>query len=100
MNILLPLDMKDEEEAKLISLNDVQAWGFIEFDEGKVQKLELFDNKDDINDFIDCIVVISDKEYIWPYIEENIAVLVAPTQRYIEDIVEALLFKELHDINI
>lgn len=100
MNILLPLDCKDEEEAKLVSLNDAKAWGFIEFDEGKLQKLEFFDNKDDINDFIDCVVVTSDKEYIWPFMEENIAVLVAPTQRYIEDIVEALLFKELHDINI
>jgi hypothetical protein len=100
MNILLPLDCKDEEEAKLVSLNDVKAWAFIDFNEGRVQKLDFFDTKDQIDDFIDCVVVTSDKEYVWPFMEENIAVLVAPTQRYIEDVIEAFLFKELHDLSI
>jgi hypothetical protein len=32
--------------------------------------------------------------------EKNIAILVAPMQKYFEDIVEAYIFKELYDINI
>jgi len=48
--------------------------------------------------FSEGIVVGDDNEYVWPYMELSMMVLVAHTQRYIEDIVEAYIFKELHDL--
>jgi hypothetical protein len=46
------------------------------------------------------VIVKNHDEYVWPFMEEGIAVLIAPMQIYIEDVMEAFLFKELHDLNI
>jgi hypothetical protein len=100
MLLLIPVDQKDIEEAKLTPLQDVKAWALLDISEGKMQRYEFFDDRTQIKEWVDCVIVQSDKEYIWPFMEENIAVLVAPMQRYIEDIIEAYLFKELHDINV
>lgn len=100
MNILIPVDDSDIEEAQITLLDDVKFWLLLELDKGKVVKSDFYQNREEITDWIDVVVVKSDKEYVWPFMEENIAVLVAPMQRYIDDIVEAFLFKELHDLNI
>lgn len=100
MNILIPVDDSDIEEAKITPLDDVKYWLLIDITEGKLVKSDFYQSRDEISDWVDVVIVKSDKEYVWPFIEENIAVLVAPLQRYVEDIVEAYIFKELHDINI
>ena len=100
MNIIIPVDENDYEEAAITSLDEVKYWLFIEFDEGKTLRSEFFLKRDDIKEWVDIVIVKSDKEYIWPFIEENLAVLVAPFQRSVEDIMEAFLFKELHDLNV
>lgn len=100
MNILIPLDCDSRDDSLLCKLEDVKKWAFIELDEGKISSCNFFDKRDDISDWIDCVIVISEQEYVWPFIEENIAVLVAPVQRSIDDVVEAFLFKELHDLNV
>ncbi|SMP87742.1 hypothetical protein SAMN06314019_10272 [Epsilonproteobacteria bacterium SCGC AD-311-C15] len=46
----------------------------------------------------ETVVVMNDNEYVWPFMELSMMVLVAHTQRSIDDIVEAYLFKELHDL--
>ncbi len=100
MNILLPLDSNIENEAKLTKLNDAQFWGLMVMEEGRMQSLDIYETQDEITDMIDCVIVQNETEYVWPYMEQNIAVLIAPTQRYIEDIVEAYIFKELYDMSI
>jgi len=100
MNILLPLDSNIEDEAKLTKLNDAQFWGLMVMEEGRMQSLDIYETQDEITDMIDCVIVQNETEYVWPYMEQNIAVLIAPTQRYIEDIVEAYIFKELYDMSI
>ncbi|QOG12476.1 hypothetical protein [Arcobacter sp. FWKO B] len=100
MNILLPLDSDIEDEAKLTSLNEATFWGHMVMAEGRMQSLHICKSAEEITEMIDCIIVQNEKEYVWPYMEQNIAVLIAPTQRYIEDIVEAYIFKELYDISI
>lgn len=100
MNILLPLDSNNEEEAKLTKIDDAKFWALITLNEGRTEKIDFYSSKEEIEQWIDCVIVISDQEYVWPFIEENIAVLLAPVQRYIDDIIEAFLFKELHDMNI
>ena len=100
MNILIPVDTNDYEEAKITLLNNNKYWILIEFFEGKVVKSEFYQNRDEITQWVDIVVVKNDKEYVWPFMEEGIAVLVAPTQMYVEDVMEAYLFKELHDLNL
>lgn len=100
MTILIPVDSRDEEECSLISMDNCKDWAFIKLDEGKVSSIEFFDSREDITEWIDAIVVINDKEYVWPFMDEGIIALVAPFQRSIDDIVEAFLFKDLHDFSI
>jgi len=99
MNLLIPVDDSDIEEAKIVSLDNVNYWLLLELTEGKVVKSEFYQSRDEISDWVDVLIVNGQKEYVWPFMEEGIAILVAPLQRTINDIVEAYLFKELHDIN-
>ena len=100
MTILIPVDNNDYEEAQITLLDDVKYWVLIEHNEGKVIKYNFYDKKEDIQDWVDIVVIKNDKEYVWPFMEEGIAVLVAPFQNYVEDIIEAYIFKELHDLNL
>ncbi len=99
MLLLLPMDGNDTQESQLVSLNEVKKWALMEIDAGAVVAIRFFDNREEIEEWIDAVVVISDSEYVWPFQEDNIGILVAHTQRYIDDIVEAFLFKELHEIS-
>lgn len=99
MNILIPIDDSDIDEAQIVSIDDVNYWLLLELTEGKVVKSEFYQSREEISDWVDVIIVNSQKEYVWPFMEEGIAVLVAPLQKSIDDIIEAYLFKELHDIN-
>ena len=98
MYILLPLSCESEDEAKLVKIDEAKVWGQISIDEGKMSQLKFSKDKNDFENFSECIVVVDDNEYVWPFLELSMMVLVAHTQRYIEDIVEAYLFKELHDL--
>ena len=100
MNILIPIDDSDIEEAKITLIDDVKYWILMDLVEGKIIQSEFYQTRNEINDWVDVVIVKSNKEYVWPFIEENIAVLVAPFQRSVEDIIEAFLFKELHDLNV
>ncbi|MCK5293024.1 MAG: hypothetical protein KAJ49_00085 [Arcobacteraceae bacterium] len=100
MNILIPADIADMEEGKITLLDEVKTWVLIDFDLGKIQSYKFYDTKEEITDYIEVVIVKDHKEYVWPYMEEGIAVLVAPMQLYLEDVMEAFLFKELHDLNI
>lgn len=98
MNILLAMDCDDVEEAKLCKINDVVKWAMLVVEEGEVVEVLFADKREDFDIFAETVVVCNDNEYVWPFIEEQMQVLVAHTQRYIDDIVEAYLFKELHDL--
>ena len=98
MLLLIPLDSDDREEASLVPLNDVKKWVLLDVSEGKIAKIDFYDTREEITEWVEAVVVISDHEYVWPFQEQQIMVLVAHTQRYIDDIVEAFLFKELHDL--
>jgi hypothetical protein len=98
MRLLLPLDSRDEEEAKLTKLEDVKVWCQLSIEDGVVKETLFGDTKEEFNEFSECVVVVDDNEYVWPFMELSMLVLVAHTQRYIEDIVEAYIFKELHEL--
>jgi hypothetical protein len=98
MYILIPMDSDDVEEASLVKINDVKVWAQLLIEEGKVIETNHNVDKDAFDNYSQAAIVIDDNEYVWPFIEQNMMVLVAHTQRSIDDIVEAYLFKELHDL--
>lgn len=100
MNILIPVDDSDIDEAQLCSIEDVQYWLLFDITEGKMSNSQFYQSREEISDWVDVVIIKDQKEPVWPFIEEGIAILIAPIQRSIEDIVEAYLFKELHDMNI
>jgi hypothetical protein len=100
MTILIPTNKDNFEEATISLLDEVQFWLLLEIVEGKVIEYNFYKTKQDIQKWIDIVVVKNDKEYVWPFMEENIAVLMAPFCESIDEIVEAYLYKELHDFNI
>ena len=100
MKILIPVDENDFDEASITLLDNVKYWLLIELVEGRVVKTEFFNTREEIKVWIDVVVVKNKEEYVWPFMEENIAVLMAPFQNAVEDVVEAYLFKELHDFNV
>ncbi len=100
MKILLPMDSDDTQEGQLVSINDAKTWALVDLEAGQVVEINYFDTKEDVNDWVDAVVVIGDFEPVMEFIEQQTMVLVAHTQRDIDDIVEAFLFKELHDLAI
>jgi hypothetical protein len=100
MIILMPLSAKEEDEGKLVNLDKVVIWGFFELLEGRVQKVEYFEDRNEYKEMIDVVVVADKNDYIWPFMEESIPILEAPIQREIEDVIEAFLFKELYEVNL
>ena len=98
MYILLPMDSEDVQKASLTKLEDVKVWAQLCVEEGELVEVNHTSQKDGFENFSECIVVENDNEYVWPFMELSMMVLVAHTQRSIDDIVEAYLFKELHDL--
>ena len=100
MTVLIPLNTNHRYDSVITSIDECKTWVFIQLEEGRIVTYDFYKNKDDIKSWIDCIIVINSKEYVWQFIEDGICVLVAPVKKSIDDIIEAFLFKELHDINI
>ncbi len=100
MLVLIPMDSNKRHEAMITTLDQTKSWALVELDEGEIKKVSFHKRREEINEWIDCVVVENEQEYVWPFMEENITVLVAPTQKSIDEIIEAFLFKELHDLNV
>jgi hypothetical protein len=98
MYILIPMDTKDSDEASITKINDVKIWAQILLEEGEVVETLFHEDKDGFENFSEVLIVMDDNEYVWPFIELNMMVLVAHTQRSIDDIMEAFLFRELNEL--
>lgn len=98
MYVLIPMDSDNVEEASLCKINEVKVWAQLLIEEGELLEIKYNVDKDGFENLSEVVVVINDNEYVWPFMEQNMMVLVAHTQRSIEDIVEAYMFKELHDL--
>lgn len=92
------MDGDDVQEASLCKIDDVKVWTQIFVENGEVVEINHSTDKDGFENFSECVVVANDNEYVWPFMELAMMVLVAHTQRSLDDIVEAFLFKELHDL--
>ncbi|MCK9454521.1 MAG: hypothetical protein WCY51_02895 [Sulfurimonas sp.] len=98
MYILIPMDDSNKQEAQISIINDAKVWIQLLVEDGRVVEINQNEARDAFDNQSQVLVVKNDNEYVWPFIELGMMVLVAHTQRSIDDIVEAYLFKELNEM--
>lgn len=98
MYILIPMDDNDLEEARITAINEATVWVQLLVEEGRVVETNINQDKDAFENQSQILVVKNDNEYVWPFIELGMMVLVAHIQRSVDDIVEAYLFRELNEL--
>jgi len=92
------VESENIQEASLTKINEVKVWVQVLLDEGKIQEINFNENRDEFEKFSEVLIIMDENEYVWPFIELGMMVLVAHTQRSIDDIVEAFLFRELNEL--
>jgi hypothetical protein len=92
------MDSAEVQEASITKLEDVKVWAQLLIESGELVEVNHNEDKDAFENFSEAVIVVNDNEYVWPFMEKSMMVLVAHTQKSIDDIVEAYLFKELHDL--
>jgi len=100
MLLLLPMNGDDTQESELVSINDVAFWATVEVEEGRVIEINFYKDRSEIDGWLDAVIVVGNYEPVMEFIDNQTMVLVAHTQRTIDDVVEAYLFRELHDLAI
>ena len=98
MKLLLPMNGEDTQEGELVPVAEAVVWALVELEEGQVVDVTFSDRETALEGWPDAVVVTGDFEPVMVFIEQQMMVLVAHTQRSIDDIVEAFLFKELHEL--
>lgn len=98
MLVLVPMDTTDVEEAKITKVYDAKTWAQLRIEEGELVEVIHNDAFDGFEDFSEAVVVSNDAEPVMDFMNMSMMVLVAHTQKTIDDIVEAYLFRELHDL--
>ena len=100
MKLLLPMDREDTQEAQLVPIAEAVSWAIVELEEGQVVEVTFHANgAEAMEAWPDAVVVTGNFEPVMEYIEQQMMVLVAPMQRSVDEIVEAFLFKELHELS-
>lgn len=92
------MDDNDLEEARITTINEATVWVQLLVEEGRVVETNINQDKDAFENQSQILVVKNDNEYVWPFIELGMMVLVAHIQRSVDDIVEAYLFRELNEL--
>lgn len=98
MILLLPMDGDDTQESELSSVLEAAFWATVEIEEGRVIEINFYQNREEIDTLPDAVVVKNNYEPVMEFMEQQMMVLVAHFQKTIDDIVEAYLFRELHDL--
>ena len=98
MYLLIPMDSENVQEAQITSVMDAKIWAQVLVEEGEVAQILHNKEWDKFDALSEAVVVKQDGENVFQFMEYNMMVLVAHTQKTIDDIVEAYLFRELHDM--
>jgi hypothetical protein len=99
MFLLIPVD-SEERDASITLIGERKKWALVEADGGGVVDVTFYDNRDDIEEFIEAAVVRDKNDDVAPFFEESIPVLETPAPMNIDDIVEAFMFRELFEVPI
>lgn len=98
MLLLLPLDSTNQDDARLAKVFEAKTWGQVDVEEGIIKSVKFNDTFDGFDDISEAVVLENDGENPMMFLDYNMMPLVAHTQRSIDEIVEAFLFRELHDL--
>ncbi|MDD5717222.1 MAG: hypothetical protein PHW64_05405 [Sulfuricurvum sp.] len=100
MLLLLPMNGDDTQESELVGILEASFWGVVEVEEGRVIEINFYPDRTTIEIPCDAVIVKNNYEPVMEFLDQQMMVLVAHTQRTIDDIVEAYLFRELHDLSL
>jgi hypothetical protein len=100
MVLLLPMDGDDTQESELTGVLSASFWATVEVEEGRVIEINFYPDRFTIETPCDAVIVTNNYEPVMEFLDQQMMVLVAHTQRTIDDIVEAYLFRELHDLSL
>ena len=98
MLVVIPMDSEDVQEAQITSVAQAKTWAQLRIEEGELVEVLHSQSYDGFENWSEAVVVNSDGESVMEFINMSMIVLVAYTQKSIDDIVEAYLFRELHDL--
>ena len=98
MYLLIPIDSDNVQNAHITSVNDVTIWVQLLVEEGEIKETSYNKEWDKFDMMSEAVIVKQDGENVFQFMEYNMMVLVAHTQKTIDEIVEAYLFRELHDM--
>ena len=99
MLVLIPMDSTDVQEAEITLIEDVEVWAQVNIEEGEIVEVLHSEKFDGFKDFSEAVVVRNQKEPVQDCLDYNMTVLIAISQRDIDEIVEGFLFRELHELN-
>lgn len=100
MILLLPMNGDDTQESQLTGILSAEFWATVEVEEGRVIEINFYKDRSQIETHCDAVIVTNNYEPVMEFLDQQMMVLVAHTQRTIDDIVEAYLFRELHDLSL
>ena len=98
MLVLIPMDSTDVQEAQITKVFEAKTWAQLRIEEGELVEILHNDKFDGFENWSEVAVVCSDAEPVMDFMNMSMIVLVAHTQKTIDEILEAYLFRELHDI--
>jgi len=98
MLVLVPMDSTEVQEAQITKVYDAKVWAQLCIEEGELVEVLHSEKYDGFENFSEAVVVNSDSEPVMDFMDLSMMVLVAHTQKSIDEIVEAYLFRELHDL--
>lgn len=97
MTVLIPTDSSNRFESIISSIEENSSWAYITLNDGQIVSCDFFDRREDIIEWIDYVVVINDKEFIWTFIDEKTKVLIVDNQKSIDEIIESFLLNNLSE---
>ena len=98
MLVLVPMDSTDVQEANITEVFKAKTWAQLRIEEGELVEVLHNDVFDGFENWSEAAVVSKDTEPVMDFMNMSMIVLVAHTQKTIDEIVEAYLFRELHDL--
>ena len=98
MLVLVPMNSSDIQEAEITKVFDVKVWAQLRIEEGELIEVLHNEKFDAFANWSEAVVVNDDAEPVMDFMNMSMIVLVAHTQKTIDEIVEAYLFRELHDL--
>jgi len=98
MLVLIPMSSDNVQEAEITKVFDAKIWVQLRIEEGELVEVLHNEKFDGFENWSEAVVVNNDAEPVMEFMNMSMIVLVAHTQKTIDEIVEAYLFRELHDL--